>query len=708
MAKRITLTNQGISLLASSSEATGQYYWLGYYALAYVPNLWKSQTVDIPENGCGRVNDDSLGSISITSDDSDLVTPNMTRLTKYGDMIYNIWQGDLNGTGYLKNTSDGSAGGDLFGLAMYNANIKKHYRYVLDENGNNTLVTWVEDSSYDDGTMLGKFVYKGTDGYNSSTLPIPAPLYYLGDVTGKVSVDSFFNSFPTFEETQGSNGNGADVYPTITIKLIGDIDLDIPRVSTDFRGYNDSQGNPSIWNYNGSPSTPYVTPGLFFNTLEIPYPVDPINGFDETSWFTADQTFNVKGATSTDEIFCEEFWKLHTISNYNRFHSSVNSIGHVLNSDLSNRNMAKVTKFFPISNYKVINTETGFNQNSEFVEVTTGIKLSIDIDITPKTLAQGFNTDSELNEENNIEFFEKYNNPLNPDDVKDSFGKSIYNSTHTSFKFNRVGIYAVPLRKAPYVKDQGFTYGTSGENIELEFQINPDEEPVLYAVVDWDNTIVMSDTGDGLNQYRIELDVNLQSPYGVNDTALVRDATIYYNMYEDDALRWYQNQLIANASTQNAITEIGLEVAHLKEKAGIPSCCPTPDLSNKYAPLNHSHDFLRNLRDANLKTDNGLKGIITTAEGELVDGQIYKLGFASVVLGDNNAILSNYSFIGNGQNNYISNNYKLVGIKNVISFDVNNHCYLYNIVIKITEIKILEIQLLIHMEHQYYRQHYLH
>lgn len=659
MAKRVTLTNQGLSLLASSSEATGQYYWLGYYAMAYVPNLWKNETVDLPVDECGKVNEGSLGSVNIRESDTDQVTPNMTRLTKYGDMIYNVWQGDLNGTGFLHCSSDGSAGGDLFGLTMYNTNIKKHYRYVLDNNGNNTLVGWVEDPSYSDGTMLGKHVFKGTDGYVSSTMPIPAPLYYLGDVTGKISVDSFFDDLPTFEQTSGPAGNGADLYPVITVQLksTGFPELDVPRVSADYRGYTDSQGNVGTWNYGGTPATPYTsTGGTYFDTLEIPYPVDPSNGFDETSWFAADQTFNINGGTVTAGIFGEEFWKLHTISNYNRFHAPVDSIGHVLNSDLSNRNMAKTTKLFPISNYKVINTDSGYNANSEAVEVATAIKLNIDVDITPRTLVQGFDENCAFDDKNNIEFFEKYNNPLNPTDALDSFGNNIYNSTHTSFKFNRIGVYAVPLRKAPYViQDNGFSTDPSGQNIELEFQINPDEEPILYAVVDWDNTIYMSDTGDGLNQFRAEFDVNLQSPDGVNDTALVRDATIFYNLYEDDALRWYQNQLIANASTQNAITEIGLEVASIKNKSGDSGCCPTPDLSGKYAPLDHTHDFLRNLKDSNNKLENGLKGIATAPEGSEIAGEVYNLGLEAVALGKGTSAAGDQSFAV-GLDNYITSN----------------------------------------------------
>lgn len=658
MAKRTTITNQGLSLLASSSEATGQYYWLGYYALAYVPNLWKSDTVSLPVDNCGNDNTGWVGSVSITETDTDNVTASMTKLTEYGDMIYNIWQGDLNGTGYTKCMSDGSAGGNLFSLGYYNTNIKKHYRYVLDENGNNTLVGWIEDPTSTEGLMLGKHVFKGTDGFNSSTMPIPAPVYYLGDVTGKTSVDSFFDTLPTFENENGPTGNGADTYPTLVahLKVSGDA-LNLPRVSVDYRGYTDSQGNAGSFDYGSTPATPYITPGgAYFNTLEIPYPIS--TGFDETSWFAADQTYSVASgtyldATDGDSIYCEEFWKLHTISNFNRFHAPVDSVGHVLSSDLSNRNMAKTTKFFPIANYKVINTESGFTSNSQYVEVATGIKLTIDVDITPRTLNQGFSDTCDYNETSNIEFFNKYDNPNNPSGVVDEFGNNIYNSTHTSLKFNRIGIYAVPLRRDTCVLDQGFGTTSTGENVELSFQIDPNEEPILFAVVDWDNTVYLSDTGDGINQFRAEFDVNLQSPEGIEDTALIRNPTIFYNLYEDDALTWYQNQLIATASTQNSITEIGLEVAHIKNLAGKSACCPSPDLSDKYALKNHTHNFLRNLLDGNNKFDNGLKGIVTTKEGVTVGDEVYTLGKAAVTLGFNTAVSSDDATIAGGSGSYI-------------------------------------------------------
>lgn len=641
MAKRVKITNQGLSLLASSSQATGQYYWLGYYALAYVPNLWKTESVVLPPvDTCNNVN----GTPTIESTDTDNISSTMTRLTKYGDVIYNIWQGDLSGTGYAGGASDGSAGGDLFGLTMYNKNIKKHYRYVLDSNGNNTLVGWVTDASKTDGSMLGKHVYKGTDAFTYSEMPIPAPLYYLGDTSDRSTVDKYFDEYPSFEDVEY---NGSGIYPYITVTLTTNTsDLDVPKVSTDFRGYTDSLGNPAV--------LPYAAPGAYFDTTEIPSGASA--SYDVLGWYAGNTTFGV-GASDDDYYYCREFWKLHTISNYNRFHAPVDSIGHVLQSDLSNRNMAKVTKFFPISNYKVINTETKFTSNSESVEVATAIKLGIDIDLSPSTLSK---TSDDLNGSSNSEFFNAYEN-AGSSDVSDQYNQSIYLSTHTSFKFNRIGIYAVPMRTAAYVSDEGFGFDTKDK--KLQFQINPDQEPVLFAVIDWDNTIVMSDTGDGIHQFSAEVDVNLESPDNADTTALIRDASIFYNLYQDDAQTWYQNQLITSASTSNAITELGLELAHIKNIGSAQSCCPTPDLSKLYASINHTHQFLRNIKDSNNRYLGGLKGIDTAQEGTILDSDAYELGDDSVVFGLNTYVNAKYSMIGNGENNYINkeSNHSFIG-----------------------------------------------
>lgn len=663
MAVRTTITNKGLQLLASSSQATGQYYWLGYYGLAYVPDFWKTDTsIEFPDPECFQVNTGT----PVDASDIDPVTPNMQRLTTYGDMIWNVWQGDLTGTGFIDG-SDGTPGGNLFGLTMYGQNVKKHYRYVLDENGNNVLVSWINDPTSTVGDMLKQTTYIGTDGFIQSEMPIPSPLYYLGDVTGMNSVTDFFPDFADSEE------NGSNIYPFIEVDSASSGNITVPKVSSDFRGYLDTLGNGI-----NAPYAP-TAPGAQFDSIEIPPAVDL--SFDVTGWYAGDLTYTIPESTATlnnnPAKFDTEFWKLHTISNFNRWHAPVDNIGFITDSNLSNRNMAKTTKFFPISNYKTINTDSGFTANGEATEVATAIQLTIDLDLSPSTLNDG-------DESSQITYFDKYENsdPDPSQSPKDQYGKSIYTTTHSSIKFNRIGIYAVPLRKHPCAQDQGFGQvpatssscsDVAGSAVELQFQINPDDEPVLFAVMDWDNTVTLDDSGNGISSFRAEVNVNLESPDGVEETSLIRDSAIFYNLYEDDALKWYQNQLIANAQTQNAITELGLEIAGIKNQ-GEGDCCPAPDLSELYAAKNHTHTGLgiRNLKDANNAVENGLRGIATLIEGVDINGFVYKLGFQSVSLGLDTAVMSDNSTIAGGANNLIFQNDSYTSLGSFIGSGVQN------------------------------------
>jgi hypothetical protein len=707
MAKRSVITNKGMELLASSSEATGQYWWIGHYGLAYVPNYWKASPIDVPEidDICDIVNGET---IEITESESEGISPSMTKLTKKGDMIYNIFQGDLVGTGFYHCVSDGSVGGDLFGLTMYNTNIKKHYRYVLNEYGNNTLTTWVDypdanDLSGETGLMIGKYVYLGTDGYAYSDIPIPAPLYYMGETAW----DDTSDYFPRFNNEVT---NGANIYPSISVEMDTDSDNDInvPAVSVDYREYLDSQQNGGKavggglidYPYNVGDSEDPTTRHLgsvgsdFFGALDIPASVD--DEFDSTSWYAADLTFlSYDFDTAAEATVCKEFWKLLSISNYNRFHAPVGSVGHVLSSDLSNRNMSKVTKLFPISSYKVINTEDGVTSSGENVEVASAISIKIDLDLSPKVKAEGFE-DEFFNETANLSFFDKYDltaktgvtqNTQEYYDgsadavIEDQFAtptteRNIFNSAHTSFKFNRIGLYAVPLRKCPFLKDES---DPTGKNVIIQFEINPDIEPILFAVVDWDNTVTLDDTGDGIHQFNADFNLNFSSG-NLDADALVRDSTVYYNLYDDDALTWYQNQLVATASTQHSIAEIGLEVQNIKNRQG-GDACPPPDLSKKYAPLNHTHRGINHARDG--VTSGTIRGINTEFENTDITVQVdnyldeqeadtlaYAMHQNATVFGSGNKVhASKNSAIVNGVNSTIYNSDKsaiLVGDGNII------------------------------------------
>ena len=640
MAVKTLITNQGLQLLADSSYASGQYYWIGYYALAYVPDFWKptnSTTIDFPTNNCGQANNGT----PIQPTDTDIISPTMTRLTTYGDMIWNIWQGDLTPASYMQGPAS-----DLFGLTAYSTNISKNYRYVIDQNGNNLLVAWKKNPNSPEGKMIGAMVYYGTDGYVQSELPIPAPLYYLGDVCGKTSTASFFDSTPTFEQMYGPYGNGADIYPYITVTLEDTTSLNVPKISVDYRGYLDYNSGTAGW----------TSPSPIFNQQEIA-PADVIFNGNVTAWYCADSIVQTE---STGDGICKEFWEIHTISNYNRWHAPANNIGFVVDDDLAARNMAKITKFFPISNYKVITTQRGLTIDGSDVEVATSLALQINLDLAPQTLAPGYNETGYYDENGNLGYFNLYNcDPhLDPtctvSPINDSNGQPVYNTTHVSFKFNRIGLYAVPILKAPYSIGDGEISNLNCADLKLQYQINPDVEPVLFAVVDWDNTVNLDNTGDGIHQFLAEINLNLASPNGV-DCSVIRDSVIFYNMYEDDAQTWYQNQLIATASTQNAITEIGLEVGALIQKSfnNDGNCCLPPDLSELYASKNHTHNFLRNLLDAHEKLNGGLRGIDTMQEQTLLNKVPYIMGIDSVTLGNGTASAGNYSTVAGGVNNTI-------------------------------------------------------
>ena len=200
MAAKTQITNKGLELMASSSKATGQHWWIGWYALAFVPD-------ELQEN------------------EDEQLKPGMTKLTKDGDIIYNIFQGDMNGDGYQTTKAS-----NKFKSVNYDSNIKKNYRYVLDEDGRNNLVTWV-DGKYG---LKGAYIYQGvkvnasrdddTIDYSKSLIPLPAPLLYTGvkaagEGWSEGGMDIFLGS---------GNDRIENFYP---VDEVGE-DV-VPRVSTD-------------------------------------------------------------------------------------------------------------------------------------------------------------------------------------------------------------------------------------------------------------------------------------------------------------------------------------------------------------------------------------------------------------------------------------------------------------------------------------------
>ena len=556
MAVRTTLTNRGMELLAQSSHATGQQYWIGYYSLAYVPSTWKSDGNSV---------------------DEPLISTNMDKLTENGDILYNIFQGDLCGTGYA-GESDGSSGGDLFGLTLYEHNIQKNYRYVISEDGRNNLVSWENVTESSVKKLKGAVVYRGSivdgDTNDKSYIPLPAPLYYIGPVTES---DDYFNNDPSIYYPQYYSDQGLNLADSTT-------EEQVIRISTDVRGYN------AMKTYASTPSTHST------NFLENTYVLN------ECGWYSADLTCKENSDVEFEEIFnqyCDEFWKLQTISNYNRYHAPINANGLTVDCDCACRNMAKVTKYFPISNYDVL-TKTTSGTN----EYATSIRLTIDVSIPSKKL-----TESETENYFDIDYVST--NRISG--YNDQSGNDLFSSKNVSFKFNRIGIYAVPMTTTAYK----VPYSTKCDETRLQFQVDTEAEPVLFAIIDWDNVQTLSDESDGSTEFSTQIELNLRS--ASDDSSIIRDCAIFYNLYEDDAITWYKNQLIANASICESVTNMGIELGYLKNNVIINSspCC-SQGSSDLNSEKNTNRNYLINLEDAIKVNEYGVKGRATSKEGAII------------------------------------------------------------------------------------------
>lgn len=519
--RKFKLTQAGINLLGTSHCDGETRYWIGYYGLAYVP-------------------DRDLDPISESAQTG--------KLTKTGDYIYNIWQGDMV-NGYAQENPEDTAAASLFGLTLYDKSIRTNYRYVYDHvNGRNRMVAWksLADAGTGENTLerKGYAVYNGATENEESELPLPAPLYYRGEP-----------SDDSIHAVVSSASSVAD---------------DVARVSADTRFYVGTPG--------GVASNKY--------------------GWDSSS-----------KTTEAGNLYVDDEELLESISNFNKFHGTVSSEGYGVSSVSSCHNMSKATRLFPINYYSVVNdngakvAETKYADNSPARKsLATAIKFSIDL--SPVTADNGYTT---LNYE-----------PSDLSDDQDT-DTAVYETKYNSFKFNRIGIYAVPMTVHRYSTD------TSAEGCDIQkvqFEISGDEDPVLFAVADINDTIISdnpsSDEG-GIAKFSLEFILNLGN--GDEETQIEQRTAVYYNLYENDAITWYKNQLLASASLSEAVTDLSLEVNALKQQAGNSGgseCCSSGIDMSRYALKNHTHDYMRNLVDAR-DGEGSVRGISTLLEGNISD-----------------------------------------------------------------------------------------
>lgn len=505
----------------------------------------------VPEEN--RVSEDS-------SDATDAISSNMNSLTTSGDMIYNVFQGSMTPVGLDTDIGE-SAAYRLYNECMYSASVISKFRYVLDENENNQLVVFRDrpETSNSSAGLQEYVTYYGVNTSKASNMPIPAPLYYQGEPYN-------YDSIPS------------DIQSAITATI-----ANVPNNTKTGISSPDSSSAASLLSYDTRAiisNTSAVAPGI--GSDESLWTNNP----DKYSWASSDQNTyvsNVSTLPDPDKPYLKSAWQHQSVSNFNRFHASANTTGYAVGYEPSTRNIAKATKYFPIAHYDVINSADDTHVSS--VKYTVSIDLSNVYDgVTKRSTA----------------YYDENGTPVTSDVAKEKY--------KVGFKFNRIGIYAVPVTLHSYNTDE---YNTDCKYHNIQMQISGNTEPTLFAVMDLPSPVVLSE--DGMHQYEISFQLNFTT-----DSTIVNESAIYYNLYESDAITWYKNQLIANASISEAVTTLGVQLNYLQNKmnlvSGSSTVCGTGDDGNKYALSSHTHNYMKNIVDS-IKDGNGaVRGIYTKDE----------------------------------------------------------------------------------------------
>lgn len=554
---RIVLTNKGQEIITRANVDGNPQYWVGYFGLAYVPE--QSQTplaerttlVDQDENG---------------------------------DYIYNIWQGDLTGTGNASAKADSG----FTGLTAYDSNLSANFRYVYDqETLCNRLVAWETEGEAAEGVKADSFrrkgyaVYEGckatestgsdtdTVHFSTSSIPVPAPLLYLGS-----SLDY------SGDMTALAGSLGID-WPMMTVS-----GTDIPMVTPDMRCYG-GKVNPA------SPGTASI-----------------------------DQL--VDSETARDDQYVQDgcmanYANMVSASVYNKGHCQVSSEGYETDYQESCHNMSRVTKLFPISQYEVADVDPETKSGRKGDASTIKYHLSLDF--------KGLNA--------------TYNDVLN----FHGEGSELYDGSYrNSFKFNRIGIYAVPVSVRRFRKEGGCDL--------CQVEVEPEKNPVLVAIITVDEVLLSEDGSIGFTSWSQDFILNMNT-VPADSGSLVRDVEVYYNLAENEAITWYQNQLLATAGLSEAVTSLGIDVAYLKNMApaaGATCCQGAPAVSgdSAYASIYHTHDYMKNLVDA-LGGTGAVRGILSRetegygANSLTIGPNSYTTGMCSFTIGNGAVSSADYS-----------------------------------------------------------------
>lgn len=546
------ITKAGKDLLSRVPASGEPTYWVGYYGVAFVPSDGRR------ENG------------------PDELKADMTALTKTGDHIYNLWQGSMVASGYAQGTS----AAELGGMAMYTSNLMSRFRYVLDKDGNNNLVMFrgTSDSSVSD--VSGAVAYRGAGA--GGTLPLPAPLFYT-------TSDKGYSNPPTASEfvNDTTDSDSYDDYPMVD---------DLPAVTTDTRAYMGA-------------------------TPEIPVDGEfeaPLSGVNDRLWVSASKTYQQEGlngdaSTPVEPGFnqlCKQYWKFKSISNYNRYHAPASAEGFLVDYEPACRNMAKVTKYFPINHYKVVNAKEGASTSTMGRKVASTLRFTIELSL------------DDIHNTTALRAITQNDEPTSG--VESIGGTDLFQTKESSIKFNRIGLYAVPMTVHRFYDTFNNTDSRKAcRDFRVQFEVDGNAEPVLFAVIDLDTTVYLREGSGEASTYKVNVDINLGDK---DDGAIIRDAAVFYNMYEESSITWYENQLIATASQVEAVTNLALDMGVMKQRmeqmSAANNCDAERDFDDEYALKNHTHNYIKNLVDG-VEKSGAVRGINAAMENVKIDYNVF-------------------------------------------------------------------------------------
>lgn len=493
----IQLTKRGKEILSTNTLNGGQKYWVGYFGLAYVPE----QDYKIDE-------------------DTTLVGKDET-----GDYIYNIWQGDLVNEGHA------IAADNFSRLTLYDRNLTSNFRYVYDkEKCRNQLVTWTTDnnelgdvnSETQSYSRTGYTVYTGITLGDSHAaddvqegeftgLPCPAPLFYAGSCKYAPPAATPEDMMTTI----GKDWPVSDGYPFVT---------------PDMRFYSGTIGETgTTWEW-----APDATQ---YDTLPAEYTREDI------------------GSPDVQAMTLDQYAKYVSVSNFNKEHGHVSAEGYGIGIQESCHNMCTVTKLFPIGSYEIKETEE---------------PATVDPNYSERGSAKSIKYNLRLNLRGAYQSVQKYLDTIEyygpAADSSSEQGTASTDELFTekkpnSFKFNRIGIYAIPVAIRHFYKEGDAANRSDCRATHYQIEVSPDAIPELFAVISLDEQCMSEDGSFGLSDFNMNFVLNLEGAPDSGD--LCTNPEVYYNLVENEAITWYQNQLLATAGLSEAVTNLGVNVAHV-------------------------------------------------------------------------------------------------------------------------------------------------